>query len=118
MERPEGCKFWTHEDVTDWITLNVSNYRIAELGQKSSLDAALWWLAWESAEVYRESTMRELAEMVMDGLPPLDESDLTAECQTPHELEEGRPVGEARESIQDIDAATEKRLYDFFLGKR
>lgn len=74
MDRPEGCRFWVAEDVVDWIKLHVPDDK---LGSPSSEEAAVWWLAVQNAGAISDMNRRELAEMLVDGLTPLDIDDVT-----------------------------------------
>lgn len=70
-------EFKTGANVANWIEANVPASQRET--HKTAEAAAIWWLACQQAESYREMSMRELSQMLVDGLPALTLDDVTEE---------------------------------------
>lgn len=111
MERPEGAKYWTCADMEDWLREHYNPHPINKVA-----DLAVWWKAWKDAGVFFDSTHKELARMLVNGIDPVDETDVTEELRARYGYydADGQRDPDATESMSDINAALEKEWTQFF----
>lgn len=95
-------KFWTADDVVEWIKANVPD-KDAPDGSEA---AALWWKACRDSELIDDMNSRERAEMFLDGVQATSLDHITEDIQNRYE-DEGY-------TVEEMDEQWEEALRDFF----
>lgn len=109
--RPEGVRFWTGTDVAEWIEAHVKYDKVASGNEQ----LAVWWFAVQNARIISEDyTLREIAEMLVDGVKAYDMDDVTEEVRARHGYESGEPDVDHVQVDKDI----EDDLLNFFADGR
>lgn len=98
-------RFWTAEDVVDWIKANVPDDRLHTEGSE---EAAIWWCCYRHTEALVDDTIRHVAQALRDGVGPFYASDVTLMVQDWFDDE-----GNSGDS-PGIDEAIEADLRKFF----
>lgn len=107
MDRPEGCKFWTGDDVVKWIAENVPGDK---LGSSTNEEAAIWWHACLLAEYFNDLSRKDMARELVEGIPAVGLDNITEELQIPYE--DNLFIDAA--GVAENDRVTEHRLREWF----
>jgi hypothetical protein len=106
-------RFWTSEDVIEWIRVNVP---ATTLGEATAIDSAIWWCAYRNAEAIYDLGIKDLArELVGGGLLGID-YDSVGELVMQWCDEEGNEPNSENAAV--IDDEIENDLRKFFVVRK
>ena len=89
----------TYAELVEWIRKNVP---LEDTGSDSPEAAALWWVAYHQAQQVFECGIKDCAHMLLGGVNPINEEDVTQELEQRWEYaeEEGQTPEETKAELE------------------